>query len=1840
MASLRSQPVKCLNTLSSSGKRFVFKTFSQRVEEIEIDVYRSLDPVKSEPSNGSSFFREELLQWRELNTTEHFISFYEEMLPWVQTLPQILLHKEKMFSELLCRVQMNAQLSLEPILRLVAALSRDILEEFLPFFPRLAGTLVDLLKDGGEREPEILEQKYLTKDVVHILRITMHLRYYHKDYVQEFMAESISFLLRNTSVEQLEKGSDTAVEVATDVIQRLCEALPSKHLDLLWDRLSTEIYACIKDGCLLHMRRLLALLTFFVRFSSDGKIPDCHSILKLVNLLIEIYIIPFGNMEPEDQSDRVIAKILQLILCLLDSPVIQEDFPIILQQWAPIFHLKNSRLITFIRGLLLKDPAIPYIFQSHIMSAMDDLIGASPSEVLYAMMSFFEKLQQKLTSSSGLIWTFEDKLPNTYNIAGVATYTWQSLIGAALTAYHKVLLDKREELAETSNFLTRAKKYKSSSHVLAAVADYLISVSRLIGPTDDNLKSFHPELGAEEAVDLISIFADNLALPDKAIRISTLKILSHYKFLDYQHCESDERAQKRQKTEGSLPCFENAQCSKSLQKIPDIAGSHSQQLIPLFFKFLGYSFDGTLRLELLKSNACKGKEWRLVLKEWLNLLRLMRHPQSLYGSQSLKDVLVNRLLDDSDPDVQMKVLDCLFNWKDDFLVPYEQHLRNLITLNNMREELTTWTLSRESRSIQNEHRAHPNTAVKQLRELRSLCLKIIYFVLSKKSIMSPEKIGIRIFKRLVKYIDEPLAAKQFVHIMLLFFQKKSLTSDECMEVLHVIKGILPVLDKECSGEILSAVHPLLISTVLDVRLFVCDILDGLALIDPSLAFLAKLLRGLNATSALEMGEVDFDARVNTYEAITQELFISLREEHALVILSHCVHDMSSEELILRQCASKSLLAFVRFAAMLLDNETKDNQNEEPISTGSWTKSRVMNIIKKVLLRNIGKAMGKEISVQKEWIAFLRDIVVYLPGVSILRNLIPLHSVDPEKDFFFNILHLQRHKRAKALSRFRDVVSSGNIAEDVLKKIFIPLFFNMLVGIEDGKGEHIRYACVETLASIAAQMQWESYHAFLMRCFREATLKPEKQKILLRLICVVLDVFHFSESICTQESTGCKISDSVSEVELCVPTDIQSSLQNTVLPCIQKLLGSNPEKVDVNITVASLKVLKLLPKDTMESQLPTILHRVSNFLKNPLISIRDEARSALAECGKELGLARLHMDHVAPKTKTKLEMMLHHIALGIGCNPSVDPTDLFVFVYGIIEDHITEENLRAASEIRIRVSQSSYLITVFALGLLHRHLKKIKLDKKDEHLLSILDPFVKLLGSCLNSKYKDILSATFKCLAPLTKLPLPSLENEADRIKMTLLDIVQKSGSTSTTFMHSCLKLLTVLLRSTQISLSDDQMRMLIQFPLFIDIQTNPSFIALSLLKAIVDRKLIVHEIYDVVTQVAELMVTSQLEPIRRKCSQILMRFLLDYHLSEKRLQQHLDFLLTNLRYEHSSGRESVLEMLHVVIIKFPKTIVDSQAQTFFLHLVLSLLVEVLGKQFHEHVRMVLQVAKHIMASALDVSVKQEQEQSNRTMLPFWKEAYYSLSMFAKMLIHFPELYADKLDAQLTDTVMGESITQNLSFLIYHLHSMVEGVSINLHEFCSALDSCEQDLLYEAVALLGSREARDQLLNPTSSGQATDRDLQSLLIVSLLKRMGKIAVRRENIQMKIIFNCFQRISTKLGSGGCQKYAIQMLLPLYKVCEGFAGKVIPDDIKQLAEEARQSIKEVIGQESFLQLYNTIRKNQKEKREGRKQEEKVIAAVDPMRHAKRKLRISAKRQANKKRKITTMKMGRWMR
>lgn len=83
---------------------------------------------------------------------------------------------------------------------------------------------------------------------------------------------------------------------------------------------------------------------------------------------------------------------------------------------------------------------------------------------------------------------------------------------------------------------------------------------------------------------------------------------------------------------------------------------------------------------------------------------------------------------------------------------------------------------------------------------------------------------------------------------------------------------------------------------------------------------------------------------------------------------------------------------------------------------------------------------------------------------------------------------------------------------------------------------------------------------------------------------------------------------------------------------------------------------------------------------------------------------------------------------------------------------------------------------------------------------------------------------------------------------------------------------------------------------------------------------------------------------------------------------------------------------------------------------------------------------------------------------------------------------------------------------------------------------------------------------------------------------------------------------------------------------------DDVKQLASEVNKSVRDTLGIQQHVEVYNQIRKDLKAKREKRKQQEKIMAVVDPERNAKRKLKLAVKNKANKKRKIMTMKFGRW--
>ncbi|GMF54976.1 unnamed protein product [Phytophthora fragariaefolia] len=242
---------------------------------------------------------------------------------------------------------------------------------------------------------------------------------------------------------------------------------------------------------------------------------------------------------------------------------------------------------------------------------------------------------------------------------------------------------------------------------------------------------------------------------------------------------------------------------------------------------------------------------------------------------------------------------------------------------------------------------------------------------------------------------------------------------------------------------------------------------------------------------------------------------------------------------------------------------------------------------------------------------------------------------------------------------------------------------------------------------------------------------------------------------------------------------------------------------------------------------------------------------------------------------------------------------------------------------------------------------------------LVDPLVPLLMRCAGESKNDrAVITSLKCLGSL--LPrqeeLPALRVARTPLLDRLFKILQQAGAaTRNEMVQTCYRTLTALLRQQQglelaqengnaskdsksevLRFTEPQLRVLLSF-LRADLDEqdhqNATF---ALLKAIVNSRLVISEVYDVMLRVGELLVQSDAPGARLNCATIYQTFLLEYPLGNKRLSRHLKFLIDNLSYGHATGRSAVLEALRSLLSKLPQDLVNARSQFFFLPLVLRL----------------------------------------------------------------------------------------------------------------------------------------------------------------------------------------------------------------------------------------------------------------------------------------------------------------
>ncbi|KAG1731833.1 armadillo-type protein [Suillus paluster] len=327
-----------------------------------------------------------------------------------------------------------------------------------------------------------------------------------------------------------------------------------------------------------------------------------------------------------------------------------------------------------------------------------------------------------------------------------------------------------------------------------------------------------------------------------------------------------------------------------------------------------------------------------------------------------------------------------------------------------------------------------------------------------------------------------------------------------------------------------------------------------------------------------------------------------------------------------------------------------------------------------------------------------------------------------------------------------------------------------------------------------------------------------------------------------------------------------------------------------------------------------------------------------------------------KILQQVDEVLRRIASGLNSNARLTPAELLVLCNTLISQNAKflqevtkpkkKSNKKADAIVSLQrrivtdtdhYTNNSFRFVVFGLELFNTAFRRSRFDFQDKQIISRLDPLVKLIGNALYSSSEPVLIASFKASASILRCPLNSVSSSAPVIARQILAIVRSTGSGESEVAQAGLKALASILRECEAAQAKEKdLLFLIEFvsPYLEDPDRQGTVFAL--LKAVVARRLIVPELYDVMADVSAILVTSQSAQTRESARSLLLQFLLDYPQGSGRLQTTLGFFARNLSYEHASGRSSVLELLGALVSKFDSALLEKHAEMIFVALVLCL----------------------------------------------------------------------------------------------------------------------------------------------------------------------------------------------------------------------------------------------------------------------------------------------------------------
>ncbi|KAH8153790.1 uncharacterized protein LAJ45_01557 [Morchella importuna] len=325
-----------------------------------------------------------------------------------------------------------------------------------------------------------------------------------------------------------------------------------------------------------------------------------------------------------------------------------------------------------------------------------------------------------------------------------------------------------------------------------------------------------------------------------------------------------------------------------------------------------------------------------------------------------------------------------------------------------------------------------------------------------------------------------------------------------------------------------------------------------------------------------------------------------------------------------------------------------------------------------------------------------------------------------------------------------------------------------------------------------------------------------------------------------------------------------------------------------------------------------------------------------------------------KMAKKIDELLRRIGVGLLRNEAVKSQELLVFCYQVIQEahkatSVTPAekkmdsttlryivNLKAPSKAVSGVTTSShtYKLMRFSLDILRTVLQKYE-DLKTPELLA---GFIPIIGDALLSKQEEIQVSALRLLTTIIRVPLPAIDDGAPVFVQQALSFVKNSPSTNSEIAQASLKLLAAILRERRSFKVKETTIAYLLTRVKPDLEEpDRQGVTFNFLKAVLSRKIVITEVYEVLDNVAAIMVTNQTRTVRDLARGVYFQFLMEYPQGKERLNKQLAFLLKNLGYVHQSGRQSVLEAANLLTTKIGDNLIQDVIATFFVPLVMVLI---------------------------------------------------------------------------------------------------------------------------------------------------------------------------------------------------------------------------------------------------------------------------------------------------------------